>query len=196
MSRQKFVSERVFPSTSSATPEGIQPEMRLTSAEVQGDLLSHKTVCFLGHSIVDDLRILLEEHDSDLHRDFNLKSVIPLWKAVQGLNFEKLPDCLPFQDHRRCHVVVWQMTGNDLDSDCSVARLTEKYLQFAYNFIRYCGAETVIIYEALPRTRTRFCSMEGYAEKRHHFNCTMRQHLLVDYKKSGPQPTSFKDHSK
>ncbi len=82
MSCQNFVSERVFPSTSSATPEGIRPEMLLPSAEVQKDLLSHKMVCFLGHSIVDDLRILLEEKDSDLSRDFNLNSSIPMWKGV------------------------------------------------------------------------------------------------------------------
>ncbi len=125
MSRQKFVSKRVFPSTSSATPEGIRPEIRLPSAEEQKDLLSRKTV--------DDLRILLQEQDSDLHRDFNLNSVIPVWKAVRGLNFDKLSECLPFLDHRRCQVVVWQMAGNDLDSDCSVARLMEKYLQLHTN---------------------------------------------------------------
>lgn len=103
--------------------------MLLPPLHVQEDLLRHHSICFVGHSIVDDLRLLLEESGSELHKDFNLSTVIPVWKAVRGLNFSKfLEECLPFLDGRRCDVIVWQMAGNDLDSTTSVSALTMKYL--------------------------------------------------------------------
>ncbi len=137
---------------------------------------------------------MLDENDGDLHKDFNLPTVIHVWKAVRGLHFSKMiEDCLPFLDHRRCDIIVWQMAGNDLDSQSSVSSLTEQYLDYAHKFIRYCDASIVIIFEALPRTKTRHVSLDSYFERRKRFNLTMRQHLLVDGSKSGPQSSHYKD---
>ncbi len=194
MLRQQFVSERVFPSPAPTAPDRTCPEMRLPPLSVQEDLLQRNTVCFLGHSVFDDLRLMLDENNSDLRKDFNLDTVIPVSKAVRGLHFTKMiDDCLSFLDHRRCEIIVWQMAGNDLDSHSSVSSLTERYLEYAHKFIRYFDASIVIICEALPRTRTRHVSLDSYFDRRKRFNLTMSQHLLVDGSKSGPLPSHFKD---
>ncbi len=154
----------------------------------------HRTVCFLGHSVLDNLRLLLEECDCDLHRDFNHPTVIPMWKTVRGLNFPNFVDgCLSFLDHRRCDVIVWQMAGNDLDSMSSVSALTVSYMDYAHKLIRYCEAKIVIICEALPHSQTRHCSSDEYYAHRQRFNSTMREQLLKDKARHGPKADYYKD---
>ncbi len=163
MAHQKFVLEHVFPSPSPVIPGRTIADLVSSSLLLHSDLLCWQTCCFLEHSIFDDLPLMLEESASDLHHDFNLPTVIPMWIAVRGLNFDKLLDyCLSFLDHGKCNVIVWRMTGNDIDSTCSISDLTEQYLVYAHKFIRYCEAKKVIICEALPCTRTRNCSIDSY----------------------------------
>ncbi len=141
-----------------------------------------------------NMRLMLEESDSDLHRDFNLPNMIPVWKAVRGLNFSKLLDsCLPYLDHRSCEVIVCQMAGNNLYLASSISALTEKYLAYAHKFIRYCQAKTVIICEALPCTKTRYCSVDSYFDRWKRFNATMHQQLLIDKTKPDLNSTYFND---
>ncbi len=84
MLSQKFVSGWVFLTPTPDAPEMTSPDLRMPHLHMREDLLLRRTVCFLGHSVLDDLRLLLEESDSDLHHDFNLHTVIPMWKTVRG----------------------------------------------------------------------------------------------------------------
>ncbi len=155
-SRQKFVSERVFP-----PPIGFGTASRRTVPEPSGSITSvprcdcPQTDCLVGHSVFDDLRKLLDSHKMDLGVDFNVPSVIPIWNAVHGLNFIKLVESgLDRLDYQCPDIIVMQLAGNDLDSTCPVSDITENYLRYSQKFICLLQTKIVIIYEALLCLKT------------------------------------------
>ncbi len=156
-------------------------------------LLTLLPVCLIGHSILNDLRLLLSSKDVDLHDDFNLLTVSPVWKTVRGLTFPAFVDtCLEFLDSNRLDIVFLQFAGNDQDSTSSVTDITERYLRISYSLLLHCSTK-IVICEALPHSKTRHCTVADYAQRRHHFNSSLKSALVLPDAPKGRLSSTFVD---
>ncbi len=99
--RETFTSERVFPTPCGfGTRRGLYLPVEGAPLASSSVVDTSTTVCLLGHSIMDDLRLLLSSQDVDLLPNFNLPTVTPLWKTVKGLTFPIFVDtCLEYLDY-------------------------------------------------------------------------------------------------
>lgn len=196
---QKFVSERVFPFPPlvgfSIAPRRTVPEPCVpVSVTPAPACVCPQTVCLVGHSIFDDLHKLLESHKMDLHVDFNIPTVTPVWNAVRGLIFNKL--CTVWLDRldQLCpDIIVMQLAGNDLDSLGPVSDITKKYLRYSQLFLCHLETKVVIICEALPCLKTRHCSVEVYLQRRQRFNSILQSTLVKPSQEKGLHMSNFVD---
>ncbi len=153
------------------------------------------SVCLVGHSVMDDLRIFLECQGSDLHRNFNLPTVKPTWKVSRGLTFRTLEsEFTNYISDYRPNIVILQLAANDVDLICPVTTLTDKYLQLARHHVKYCECRIVIICEALPCSQPRHCCTEDYKARRKMFNSIIKSELLIPGT-TGLSVSDFRDSS-
>ncbi len=190
---EKFSTERVFPSPA-GFGTGRAINLPVLPPSTPTDTTSRTSVCLIGHSILDDLRLLLSSKDVDLHDDLNLLTVSPVWNTVRGLTFPAFVDtCLEFLDSNRPDIVFLQFAGNDLDSTSSVTDITERYLCISYSLWQHCSTKIVIICEALPCSKTRHCTVADYAQRCQHFNSSLKSALILPDAPKGRLSSTFVD---
>ncbi len=128
---------------------------------------------------MDNLRLFMQRRGSNLHGNFKLDNVVPLWKVRRGLNIRGLWHVIcEFVNDSRPDIAVVQLCGNDVDSAMKVEYLVEEYLLLAHRYVCYCGVHTIILCEALPRDKPKHWSTQDYLTRRILFNATMKDKLV------------------